>query len=102
MQGYRVGPCFFEALGVAPAQGRGFLAEEARAGEDRRVVLGHALWQRSFGGEPIVGKTVTIDAEPFVVVGIAPPSFQFPEGAEVWAPLVLPETPRRRPATSTT
>ena len=30
VQGYRVGPCFFDALGVAPAQGRGFLAEEAR------------------------------------------------------------------------
>ena len=91
IQGYRVGPSFFEALGVAPVAGRGFLAEEAREGRQRSVVLGHALWQRVYGGEAVVGKTVTIDTEPYVVVGIAPPAFQFPEGAEVWAPLVLPE-----------
>ncbi len=91
VQGYRVGASFFEALGVAPAAGRGFLAEEAREGQDRSVVLGHALWQRAFGGEPVVGRTVTIDTEPFTVVGIAPPGFQFPDGAEVWAPLVLPD-----------
>jgi putative ABC transport system permease protein len=91
VQGYRVGPSFFEALGVAPMAGRGFLAEEAREGRQRVAVLGHALWQRVYGGEPVVGKTITIDTEPFTVVGVAPPSFQFPEGAEVWAPLVLPE-----------
>jgi putative ABC transport system permease protein len=91
IQGYRVGPTFFEAIGVAPIAGRGFLAEEAREGQHRVAVLGHALWQRVYGGEPVVGKTITIDTEPYVVVGIAPPAFQFPEGAEVWAPLVLPE-----------
>jgi putative ABC transport system permease protein len=46
VQGYRVGPSFFEALGVAPIAGRGFLAEEAREGRQRVAVLGHALWQR--------------------------------------------------------
>jgi putative ABC transport system permease protein len=91
IQGYRVGPTFFEALGIAPIAGRGFLAEEAREGRSKVAVLGHALWQRLYGGEPVVGKTITIDAEPYVVVGIAPPAFQFPEGAEVWTPLVLPE-----------
>ncbi len=91
IQGYRVGPTFFDAIGVAPIAGRGFLAEEARQGQHRVAVLGHALWQRVYGGEPVVGKTITIDTEPYVVVGIAPPAFQFPEGAEVWAPLVLPE-----------
>jgi len=91
VQGYKVGPGFFDALGVAPVEGRGFLAEEARPGQDRKVVLGYALWQRAFGGEPVVGKTVRIDTEPLVVVGVAPPGFQFPEGAEVWAPLVLPD-----------
>ena len=99
IQGYKVGPSFFEALGVAPRAGRGFLPEEARPGQDHRVVVSHALWQRSFGGEPLVGKTITIDTEPYVVVGIAPPSFQFPDGCEVWAPLVLEgkqEAPRDR------
>lgn len=100
IQGYRVSPGFFAALGVSPRAGRGFVPDEARPGQDRRVVLGHGLWQRAFGGDPdLMGQTVTIDSEPFVVVGIAPPGFQFPEGAEAWAPLVLPataEAPRDR------
>jgi putative ABC transport system permease protein len=91
VQGYRVGASFFDALGVAPVAGRGFLAEEAREGRDRSVVIGHALWQRAFGGEPMLGRSITIDTLPYAVVGIAPPGFQFPEGAEVWAPLVLPD-----------
>ncbi len=99
VQGYLVGPSFFEALGIVPVAGRGFLAEEATAGRHRSVVLGHALWQRAFGGEPIVGRAITVNTEPYVVVGIAPPAFQFPDGAELWAPLVLPaaaEAPRDR------
>lgn len=91
VQGFRVSPRFFETLGVQPRAGRGFLAEEGEPGGDHRVVLGHDLWQRSFGGDPgIVGRTVPVDGEPHVVVGIAPPEFHFPDGAELWAPLVPP------------
>jgi putative ABC transport system permease protein len=96
VQGHRVGASFFEALGLAPAQGRGFLAEEAREGQDKKVVLGHALWQRAFGGEPMLGRSVIVDTEPHVVVGIAPPGFQFPDGTELWAPLVLPDSATAR------
>jgi putative ABC transport system permease protein len=91
VQGHLVSPAFFEALGVRPAIGRGFLAEEGQAGRNRRVVLGHELWQRSFGGEPdLVGRSVTLDGEPYEVVGIAAPGFGFPDGTEAWAPLVTP------------
>jgi hypothetical protein len=83
VQGHRVGADFLETLSVTPAHGRGFLAEEARAGQDEKVVLGHALWQRAFGGEPMLGRSVIVDAEPHLVVGIAPPGFQFPDGTEV-------------------
>ncbi len=91
VQGYRVSARFFETLGVAPEAGRSFLEEEGRPGAERRVVLGHDLWQRSFGSDPgIIGRTVTVDGEAHVVVGIAPRGFHFPDGAEIWAPLVLP------------
>jgi len=85
-----VSPGFFEALGVAPAAGRAFLPEESQKGRDRRVVLSDALWRRSFGGQPMVGHTVTLNMEPYEVVGIAPPRFQFPDGVQAWVPLVLP------------
>jgi putative ABC transport system permease protein len=91
ISGYRVSPRFFETLGVAPQAGRGFLDEEGREGANRRVVLGHDLWQRSFGGDGgIVGRDGMVDGEPHLVVGIAPRGFRFPEGAEMWSPLVLP------------
>ena len=50
---------------------------------DRRVFLSDALWRRAFGGEPMLGRTVMLNGEPYEVVGIAPPKFQFPEGSQV-------------------
>lgn len=89
--GFKVSPRFFSALGISLPAGRGFLEEEGREGHDRRVVLGHELWQRSFGSDPgLVGQEVLVDGEAHTVVGIAPPGFRFPEAAELWAPLVLP------------
>ena len=91
-----VSPGFFEALGVAPAAGRAFVAEDAQKGQDRRVILGDALWRRSFGGAPMVGRTVTLNMEPYEVVGIAPPRFQFPNGAQAWVPMTLPAAAEAR------
>ena len=98
LQGFRVSAGFFEALGVAPALGRSFAIEEETPGRDRRVVLSDALWRRRFGADPaIVGTAVTIDGLPHEVVGIAPKGFQFPQGADVWAPLAFDaETAARR------
>jgi putative ABC transport system permease protein len=91
-----VSPGFFEALGVAPAAGRAFAPEEAQKGQDRRVILSDALWRRSFGGQPMVGRTVTLNMEPYEVVGIAPPLFQFPDGVQAWVPLTLPAAAEAR------
>ena len=88
--GFYVTPGFLSLLGAAPALGREFLDEEAVQGQHRRVVLGHALWQRRFAGDPgIVGKMVRFDGEPYEVVGVAAAGFGIPDGAEVWSPLAL-------------
>ena len=88
VQGFRVSADFFPALGVEPAIGRGFLREEEHSGHDRRVILGHGLWQRRFAADrAIVGSAVEIDGTPYEVVGIAPEGFDFPMGAQLWAPL---------------
>jgi putative ABC transport system permease protein len=81
---------FFRVMGINPARGRGFAPDEQVLGRNRVVVLSHALWQRRFGGDPaIVGKPITINGLPLVVIGIMPPGFDFPNRSEVWFPNVL-------------
>jgi len=58
--------------------GRDFLASEEAAGT-HVVVLSHTLWQMQFGGDrDIVGRTITLNREPYTVVGVAPVGFAFP------------------------
>ena len=88
VSGFYVTSDFFAALGVEPALGRAFTKDEETRGQHQRVVLGHDLWRRRFGGDPsVIGKTIQLDAQPFEVVGIAPPGFSFPLGSQMWAPL---------------
>ncbi len=92
--GARVSPNLFEVLGVAPQQGRALAEGEDRAGNHRVVVLGHALWQRNFAGDPqAVGRQITLGGESYTVVGVMPESFEFPQfrTAQLWTPLVFPE-----------
>jgi putative ABC transport system permease protein len=90
VQGFFVSADFFPVLGVQPVMGRGFLPEEETKGRHRRVVLGHGLWQRRFASDPsIVGSSIDVDGQQHEVVGIAPPGFDFPMGAQVWAPLAF-------------
>jgi predicted permease len=65
---------YFEALGVQPALGRGFLPEEMVPGRAERVlVLSHGSWMDRFGGDPgILGTTLQVDGDPFTVIGVAP------------------------------
>jgi putative ABC transport system permease protein len=86
---------FFQLMGIAPAQGRGFTVEEEQPGKDKIVVLSHELWQRRFGGEAsILNKTIYLGGEANLVVGIMPPGFSFPTKAEIWAPLAPTEGQR--------
>ncbi|MFI5126165.1 MAG: ABC transporter permease [Candidatus Acidiferrales bacterium] len=81
---------FFSALGSKPFLGRVIRKEDDQPGGDNRVtVLSYAFWQRRYGGQrAIVGKSVQVNAQDFVVIGVMPPGFDFPEQAEMWCPLV--------------
>jgi len=62
----------FAVLRVTPALGRGFVATEERPGT-RVAVLSHELWSGQFGADQsVVGKTMTLDGDPYVIVGVAP------------------------------
>jgi putative ABC transport system permease protein len=90
VQGFLVSADFFPMLGVTPAHGRAFVADDETLGRHRRVVLGDALWHRRFGGDPlVVGRTIRLNGESYDVVGIAPAGFEFPQGSQIWAPLAF-------------
>jgi predicted permease len=85
-----VGGTVFDVLGVPPLLGRTFSSDELRTGGPAAVILGHELWQRRFGADPgIVGRSILIDARPRVVAGVMPAGFDFPDGFELWMPLVF-------------
>jgi putative ABC transport system permease protein len=89
--GHAVSAGFFDALDVKAALGRTFLPGEDEPGRDQVVVLKHSLWERRFGADPnIVGRTLTLNAKTFTVIGVMPPDFNFPfNGGEIWSPLAF-------------
>jgi len=81
---------FFAALGSQPLLGRTIHPEDDQAGRNNRVVvLNYALWQSRFGAdEKILGQTLNVNAQPFHVIGVMPPGFDFPGHSQMWCPLV--------------
>ncbi len=78
---------FFDVFGIGPQYGRLFVAGDEQAGHAPVVVLSDSLWRRRFGADAgLVGKPVTLDGATYTVVGIAPPSFQYPNKTEAWLP----------------
>ena len=79
----------FSMLGVKPALGRAFLAEEEKPGRDQVALLTDGLWERRFGRDPqVVGKKILLESKPFTVVGVLPKGFFFNQQADIWVPLV--------------
>jgi predicted permease len=80
----------FSTLGVAPAMGRTFTAEEQQAGKGDVAILSDGLWKSRFQDDPaILGRAVSLDGVPTTVVGVMPKGFAFPQGdteQQVWRP----------------
>ncbi len=92
IQGFLVSANYLDTIGIKPIMGRNFYPEENQPGKDTVAIITHSLWQRRFGGDPnIVNKTITINSIVRTVVGVTPERFNFPKGAEIYAP--LPMTP---------
>lgn len=81
---------FFSLLGIDAALGRTFSPEEGRPGNGRVVVVSHGFWQRHLGGElKAVGRTLTLDGNPYTVIGVLPADFEEPSLStkpELWLP----------------
>ncbi|MGE5644430.1 MAG: ADOP family duplicated permease [Acidobacteriota bacterium] len=102
LRGARATANLFATLGVRPALGRTFTAEEDRPGNDNVAVIGDTLWKRRFGGNPsVLGRRILLDGRPFTIIGVMPPGFQYPatgetsdvfkrtERTDIWKPMAF-------------
>lgn len=81
-----------DMLGVQPAMGRGFRAEESESGRERVVLLGDEAWRRLYAADPnIVGKTLIIKQQRYTIIGVMPRGFLFPmyNDMQVWSPAAV-------------
>jgi putative ABC transport system permease protein len=92
LDGAQVSASLFELLGVRPALGRTFRADENEPGKHRVAILSHGLWLQRFGGDrSVVGKTLLLDGVSHEIVGVMPEGFSFPAARSIWTPLEYTE-----------
>jgi predicted permease len=85
---------FFEVLGITPLLGRALAREDDEPGRSRVIVLSHGLWRDHFGADAdIIGTSANFDGQTHTIVGVMPPSFDYPKNARFWVP-VAPTAPR--------
>ncbi|HEY2434012.1 MAG TPA: ABC transporter permease, partial [Vicinamibacterales bacterium] len=83
-----VSDTFFEALGARALVGRTFQAGEDHPGAPLALVVSAAFWRARLGGDPtIVGQTLTIGSDRWRILGVMPPEFFYPVGADLWTPV---------------
>ena len=101
LKSVRVSAAFLRILGIEPVLGRGFRPEEDSSAGAPVAMISYELWQRRFAGDPqIAGRTATLAATPYTIIGVLPAHFQFPlAGLDIWltAPLEGPtNSPKSR------
>ncbi len=97
VRGMRITPGLPAVLGVPPLFGRAFTTEDAAPGAPAVVLLSYETWQRDYGGDrDVVGRAITLDEAPHVVIGVMPARWDEFAGAlryDVWFPLFLRPAP---------
>jgi putative ABC transport system permease protein len=96
--GGRVSAAYFDVFGIKAARGRTFAPDEEQPGKEHVVVLSHRLWANEFGGDPaLVGRTLTLNGEPFTVIGVLPEGSPFDRTfSRLWRPLAFAPGERTR------
>jgi predicted permease len=83
--GSHVSAAFFDVVGIHPSLGRAFRPEEDVPGGPKLVILSHAVWKSRLGGSAdIIGRAITLNGEPYTVIGVMPDGFRYPNVAELW------------------
>jgi putative ABC transport system permease protein len=90
-----VTPAFLSVIGVLPALGRDFRADEDVEGRHRVVLLTDTLWRLRFGADPsVVGRTIAFDGNTFEIIGVLPSQFWWSTRPDVVVPLALSDHDR--------
>ncbi len=88
---YRAGAIswtLFPLLGIAPAVGRGFSAQDDQPGAAGVLLLSDDVWQLRYQRDPsVIGRRVLVNGQPHEIVGVMPPHFKFPDIRQVWVPM---------------
>jgi putative ABC transport system permease protein len=88
LRSYRVSADFFALLRITPALGRPLGPADDAPGAAAAAVLSHARWTTTFGADAgVLGRTIVFDGEPYTVVGVMPPGFEFYRAADIWLPI---------------
>ena len=96
VEGERISATMFGLLGIRPAIGRDFRADEDQPGGPAVVILGDGLWRRRFAADSaIVGKAILLNGASYTVVGVMPERFAFPADQQLWTLLQLPAADER-------
>ena len=107
LNGFATTARYFHVLGLKPRLGREFDENAEIPGNGLQVILSDGLWRTKFGADPtIVGRKITLDLEPYTVIGVMPPGTQHPgndyhalpfgDSVDVWAPFPFKGDPGQR------
>src|SRR5882724_9833246 len=81
---------FFDLLGVKPAIGRSFVADEEQGGHDQVVIVSHSFWQQRLNADSnLAGKTLQFNGRTYAIAGVMPKDYKYPLGIDIWSPLSL-------------
>ena len=104
VRGANIVASYLTTLGVTPVLGRAFTAEEDRPGSPAVALVSYAFWQKHFAGSGgVIGQSLQLDGRSYNIVGVLPPGFDLPSGAEIWVPfqVTIESLPLRERATHT-
>jgi putative ABC transport system permease protein len=86
VQGSRLTASVFPLLGIRTVLGRGLRPDEDETG--KVMLISYGFWQRKFAADSsVIGRALTVDGQPYTVVGVVQDKIKFPEFAEIWLPL---------------
>ena len=90
LRGARVSWQWFDVFEARPLMGRVFAPEEDQPNANREVVLAYNTWKTIFGGDSdVLGRSVEFNQQPYKIIGVMGPEFQWPSQTDLWAPLGL-------------